>query len=87
MLRVREWGQRHLRVKHCHNGGVMGSEARRRMHFLVLVPFFLLFSLCFPIPFLRDHGKVKVVLQNGAVKIERKVPAQPQFFQVKCSFS
>lgn len=66
---------------------MMGSEVRRIIHFLVLVLFFLLFSLCFPIPFLRDGHNVKVVLQKGAVKVEGEVPVQPQFFQAKRYFS
>lgn len=63
----------------------MGSEARRRIHFLQFSP--PQFHLCFPTAFPRDHGKVKVVLQDGAVKIEREVSVQPQFFQAKHYYS
>lgn len=65
----------------------MGSEVRRIIHFLVLVLFFLPFSLCFPIPFLSDGRNVKVVLHKGAVKVEGEVPLQLQFFQAKRYFS
>lgn len=44
------------------------------------------FSLCFSTPFLTDLGKVKVVFQNGIVKIEEVVPVQPRFSQVKHYF-
>lgn len=63
-------------------GGVKQGEQYIPYSFLLLI-----FSLCFSIPFLRDHGKSKVVLQNGAVKMEGEVPVQPYFFQVKHFFS